>query len=91
VIKSTPGHTPGHQSLLVRLPRTGPVLLSGDMVHLAENWEAKRVPVFNFDQAASLRSMNQMEALMQQTGAKLWINHDFAQSASMPKAPAYIE
>jgi N-acyl homoserine lactone hydrolase len=33
VIVSTPGHTPGHQSLLVRLPKTGAVVLSGDAVH----------------------------------------------------------
>ena len=39
VIISTPGHTPGHQSLLVKLPKTGAVLLSGDAVHFRENWE----------------------------------------------------
>ena len=31
VIKFAPGHTPGHQMLLVRLTNTGPVLLSGDL------------------------------------------------------------
>lgn len=91
VIKSTPGHTPGHQSLFVRLPKTGPVLLSGDMVHFRSNWDAKRVPLFNYDRAASLRSMNEMAAFIERTGAKLWINHDFAQSATLPKLPQYIE
>jgi glyoxylase-like metal-dependent hydrolase (beta-lactamase superfamily II) len=91
IIKATPGHTVGHQVLVVRLPRTGLVVLSGDMVHLTDNWKAKRVPSFNFDQAASVRSMNEIEAYMAKTGAKLWINHDKEQNASLPKAPAYVE
>jgi N-acyl homoserine lactone hydrolase len=91
VIKSTPGHTPGHQSLLVRLPRTGPVLLSGDFVHLKGNWEAKRVPPMNYSIEQSARSMNEMEAFLKMTGAKLWINHDPEQSRAIPRAPAFVE
>lgn len=91
VIKSTPGHTPGHQSLFVRLPRSAPVLLSGDFVHLRANWEAMRVPSINFDREQSLRSMQAMDAFLKQTGARLWINHDFEQSRTVPKEPAYFE
>jgi hypothetical protein len=67
------------------------VVLSGDMVHMTSNWSAKRVPSFNIDQAASARSMRQVEAFMAQTGANLWINHDKEQNASLPKAPASIQ
>jgi N-acyl homoserine lactone hydrolase len=91
VILATPGHTPGHQSLLVRLPRRGPVILSGDMVHLRDNWVNRRVPSFNFDREQSLRSMEKVAAVMEKTGAELWINHDKAESAAIPKAPAYVE
>jgi glyoxylase-like metal-dependent hydrolase (beta-lactamase superfamily II) len=91
IILSTPGHTPGHQSLLVRLPKSGPVVLSGDMVHLQDNWTHRRVPSFNFDVAQSTKSMEKIADLMQRTGAKLWINHDKAQSDAMPKAPQFIE
>lgn len=91
VIKSTPGHTPGHQSLAVRLPKTGLVLLSGDMVHQMANWEAMRAPSFNFNIEQSVRSMKEMDAFMKQSGAKLWINHDMQQNAAIPKAPAYVE
>ena len=91
VIKPTPGHTPGHQSLAVRLPRTGLVLLSGDMVHQTVNWDAKRAPGFNFNVARSVQSMQEVDAFLKQTAAKLWINHDMAQNASIPKAPAYVE
>jgi glyoxylase-like metal-dependent hydrolase (beta-lactamase superfamily II) len=91
VIKSTPGHTPGHQSLFVRLPKTGKVLLSGDMVHQSANWEAMRAPGFNFNVERSVQSMREMDVFMKQTGAKLWINHDMAQNAAIPKAPAWVE
>ena len=88
---ATPGHTPGHQSLLVRLPKRGAVILSGDMVHLQDNWTHRRVPSFNFNREQSLQSMEKIAALMKETGAQLWINHDKAQSDTIPKAPAYIE
>ena len=91
VILATPGHTPGHQSLLVRLPRRGAVILSGDMVHLEENWMARRVPTFNYDRDQSLKSMEKIAGVMRKTGAELWINHDKAQSDAIPKAPAYVE
>ena len=91
IIKATPGHTPGHQSLFVRLPKRAPVLLSGDMVHLRTNWDAKRVPLTNYDRERSLKSMNEMEAFLKQTGAELWINHDPDQSRSVPKEPSFVE
>jgi len=91
ILIATPGHTPGHQSLLVRLPKTGPVVLSGDMVHLQDNWNARRAPSFNFNVEQSMQSMDKVAAIMQKTGAKLWINHDKAQSDAIPKAPKYIE
>jgi glyoxylase-like metal-dependent hydrolase (beta-lactamase superfamily II) len=91
IIKSTPGHTPGHQALFVRLPRSAPVLLSGDFVHFQENWVARRAPVTNFDRERSVRTMEEMDAFLKQTGARLWINHDAEQSQTIPKAPAFVE
>jgi glyoxylase-like metal-dependent hydrolase (beta-lactamase superfamily II) len=37
MIIATPGHTPGHQSLLVKLPKTGALVLSGEAVHFKSN------------------------------------------------------
>jgi len=91
VIKSAPGHTIGHQVLLVRLAQTGPLVLSGDVVHFAGNWNAKRVPPLNFNADQSALSMQMVEQLMARTGAKLWINHDPEQSKTIPKAPAYVQ
>ena len=91
VILSTPGHTPGHQSLLVRLPRSGAVVLSGDMVHFESNWSNRRVPARNFDRDLSARSMERMAAFLAAHNARLWINHDKDQSAAIVHAPAFIE
>lgn len=91
VILATPGHTPGHQSLFVRLPKRGPVILSGDAVHLRDNWVHRRVPAFNYDRAQSLASMEKLAAVMARTGAELWINHDKSESDALPRAPRYVE
>src|SRR6185369_16449736 len=72
VIKATPGHTPGHQSLFVRLPKSQPVLLTGDMVHLVYSWENRVVPGFNYDVEASGRSIDAMKEFARQTGAQVW-------------------
>jgi N-acyl homoserine lactone hydrolase len=45
ILKSTPGHTPGHQSLFLKLAKTGPVVLSGDLYHYPEERSLKRLPV----------------------------------------------
>lgn len=91
VIYSTPGHTPGHQSLLIRLPKTGPVLLSGDAVHFQENWENRRVPARNFNKEQSLASMQKLADILEREHAKLWINHDKASTDALPHAPEFIE
>jgi N-acyl homoserine lactone hydrolase len=91
VIYSTPGHTPGHQSLLVRLRRTGPVVLSGDAVHFRENWENRRVPARNFNKDQSLASMDKLAAIVAKEHATLWINHDKEQTDTLAHAPEYFE
>jgi glyoxylase-like metal-dependent hydrolase (beta-lactamase superfamily II) len=91
VIKPAPGHTPGHQVLVVRLPKTGPVMLSGDMVHLAYSWNNRVVPSFNFDVEQSRRTIDAMKAYTERTGTRLWINHDMEQHASIPKSPRFVQ
>ena len=76
----TPGHTVGHCSLLVRLPETGPVLLSGDVAHNRDNFRCRRVPSFNADREASAASMEKVEGLLRAEKAMMWVNHDTAQS-----------
>ncbi|HVY57955.1 MAG TPA: N-acyl homoserine lactonase family protein [Xanthobacteraceae bacterium] len=90
-ILSTPGHTPGHQSLLVKLPKTGAILLSGDAVHFKSNWENRGVPAGNFDKEKTLASMQRIADVLAQEHAQLWINHDKAQRDTLKMAPEYYE
>jgi N-acyl homoserine lactone hydrolase len=91
VIKSAPGHTPGHQVLFVDLAEYGPVVLSGDLYHFPESRSLKRVPTFNFDAEMTLESMDRVEDFLIETGARLWIEHDIAANALLDKSPAYYE
>jgi N-acyl homoserine lactone hydrolase len=88
---STPGHTPGHQSLLVKLPKTGAVLLSGDAVHFKDNWDHRRVPAGNTSKEQTLASMARLADVMAKEKAQLWINHDKAQADTLKHAPAFYD
>jgi glyoxylase-like metal-dependent hydrolase (beta-lactamase superfamily II) len=90
-IIATPGHTPGHQSLLVKLPKTGAVLLSGDMVHFKSNWDNRGVPVNNDSQEKSKASMEKAAGILAKEKAQLWINHDKAQRDSLKMSPQFFE
>jgi N-acyl homoserine lactone hydrolase len=90
VLKSTPGHTPGHQSLFIRLARTGPVLLTGDLYHYAAERTLKKVPVRdNKEQTEASRAA--IDELLKQTGAQLWIQHDILANAKLKHAPLYYD
>lgn len=78
VIFETPGHTPGHTSLQLQLPETGPVLLTGDLYHRARSRSLSRVPRFNADEAQTLASMEAFEARADALGAKVIIQHERA-------------
>jgi glyoxylase-like metal-dependent hydrolase (beta-lactamase superfamily II) len=90
VIKFTPGHTPGHQSLFLKLPKTGPVLLSGDLYHYPEEITLKRIPGFDFDKDQTAASRAAMEKFVKDQKAQLWIQHDAA-GAKLKKGPQYYE
>jgi len=91
VIISAPGHTPGHQVLLVRLANTGPLVLSGDLYHFQMSRKLRRAPTFNTDAAATFRSMDKVEALIKAEGATLWIEHEKALADTLKMAPAYYD
>lgn len=90
-ILSTPGHTPGHQSLLVKLPKTGAVVLSGDAVHFRDNWDNRRVPSMNTSKDQSAASMQKIADTLGKEKAQLWINHDKAQRDSQKMAPEFYD
>jgi len=90
-ILSTQGHTPGHQSLLVKLPKTGALILTGDLVHFQYMWDNKIVPSFNFNKEQSLASIDRVIKLVAEHKAQLWIGHDKDITARINRAPKFYE
>ena len=86
-----PGHTPGHQLLMINLEKTGQLLISGDLYHTRANRSLRRAPVFNVDPNQTYESMDRVENLLQETGATLWIEHDKELADSLKKAPDFYE
>src|SRR5437016_9406118 len=93
VIIATPGHTPGHQSLFLKLATTGPVLLSGDLYHYpAERTLKDFTPFASLGNAEKeTASKAKVEALLKKEGATLWIQHDIVAYAGLKKSPAYYD
>ena len=90
-ILSAPGHTPGHQVLLLRLKNHGPLLLSGDLYHFVKSREVKATPVFNVNAVQSRESMVKIEEVIVSEGATLWIEHNLALAKSLNLAPAFYD
>jgi glyoxylase-like metal-dependent hydrolase (beta-lactamase superfamily II) len=88
IVLRTPGHTPGHQSLLVKLPQTGNVVLSGDAVHFRENYDAEGVPAFNFDRAQTVASVERLKKIAANLKATVIIQHDARDIDKLPAFPA---
>lgn len=86
-ILRTPGHTPGHQSLLVRLKDKGPVLLSGDAAHFHENYDNDGVPGFNFDRAETIASLERLKQIQKNLKATVIIQHDPRDIGKLPAFP----
>ena len=91
VMKSAPGHSPSHQVLFLKLAKTGPVLLSGDLYHYPEERKLNRVPTTEFNATQTVASRAAIEAFLKNTGAQLWIQHDFNGNAKLKKAPAFYD
>jgi N-acyl homoserine lactone hydrolase len=87
----TPGHTPGHHSLLVKLPTTGAVFISGDLMHFRENYETNGVPWFNFDRAETLASLDRAKKIVANTKAMVIIQHDARDVDKLPVFPASVK
>lgn len=89
-ILSAPGHTIGHQVLLLRLPQTGMVVLSGDLWHFRENRERRGVPAFNWNKEQTLASMDRIERVIADNRARLIIQHDPQDVGALGPLPAIL-
>jgi len=91
ILKLSAGHTPAHQVLFVDLPRTGPVVLAGDLYHYPEERTLNRIPLRDFDKAQTVASRAAMETFLKEKGAQLWIQHDIAAHEKLRKAPEFYD
>jgi N-acyl homoserine lactone hydrolase len=88
---ATPSVSPGNQSLLVKLAKTGAILLSGDVIHFQYGWNHRIVPTNVWDKQKTLASFKRLADVMAQSNAQLWIEHDKAQSDTRRFSPDYYE
>jgi N-acyl homoserine lactone hydrolase len=84
----THGHTPGHQSLKLRLAG-GEVVLAADSCYFCQTLRERRLPRFAFDKEAMLRSLDRLAAL-ERAGARIFFGHDPEFWATVPHAPAAL-
>ena len=90
---ATPGHTLGHMSMLIELPKGPPVLLAGDAADLQENLDDEVAPgtLWQGREAQAVQSIRKLKALAAETGAQIWPNHDMAFYRSLPPFPKACE
>jgi N-acyl homoserine lactone hydrolase len=88
IVLYTPGHTPGHHSLLVKLPQMGNVIISGDAAHFRENYDTDGVPSFNFDHAQTVASLERLKKIAANLKATVIIQHDARDVDKLPVFPA---
>jgi glyoxylase-like metal-dependent hydrolase (beta-lactamase superfamily II) len=91
MILKTPGHTPGHQSLQLKLKKSGVVILSGDLIHTRDNYKFHRVPEMNASRADTLASIDRIRTILKNTQGRLVIQHDPGDFAGLPKFPKYLQ
>lgn len=90
ILKFTPGHTPGHQALYVKLARTGGVVLSGDLWHYAEERTLKRMPKEE-ETTGTPASRESMERFLKDKNAQLWIGHSTSVFRNLVKSPGWYD
>ena len=90
-ILKAPGHTPGHCMLLLRLPKSGPVLITGDLFHQRRSLKERLVPRVNTSRADTLASINRFEGLVKATGARVVIPHERQDFQALPAFPGFLE
>jgi N-acyl homoserine lactone hydrolase len=88
IVLATPGHTPGHHSLLVKLPQTGNVVITGDAAHFRENLDSDGVPAFNFNRAQTVASLERIKKIASNLKATVIIQHDARDVDKLPVFPA---
>lgn len=90
---STPGHTAGHMSLWLEMPKGAPILLCGDAADLRENLEQEIAPGLCWNERSDLAldSIRKLKRLGREEQAELWPNHDMAFYNTLRRFPRFHE
>lgn len=91
VLRSLPGHTPGHQGLFVELRDSGPILLATDIAYSAQDYADAAVRTSNVDLDRSRSSIETAKRIEREHGATVWLHHDLEAQRNIRTAPAYYE
>ena len=91
MIKSAPGHTPGHLVSFLKLKKTRNIVLSEDLYHYAEERTLNRYPTFEFDQEQTRLGCIEVDKFLKRMNAQLWIQHDLQENVKLRKSPSYYE
>ncbi|MFT3989597.1 MAG: N-acyl homoserine lactonase family protein [Aestuariivirga sp.] len=83
----TPGHSPGHQSFLITLPNSGPILLTVDAAYTIDHWNDKALPGFLTSAVESAHSVAKLRRVAEMTGAQVVTGHDPVLWKNFRKAP----
>ncbi|MGO9449566.1 MAG: N-acyl homoserine lactonase family protein [Candidatus Binataceae bacterium] len=88
IMLRTPGHTAGHHSLLVRLPKSGAVILSGDLWHISDQLSDNGVPTITVNRADLLASRDRILTIAAHLKANIIIQHEPSDVSKLPAFPA---
>jgi N-acyl homoserine lactone hydrolase len=93
VVKRWVGHTPGSQMLMVRLPKTGTIILTGDNAYFRENVEKNILPnvVLAYDPPGILRAYEWIRYLQATEQADFFTAHDPDAFKALKKPPEYYD
>jgi glyoxylase-like metal-dependent hydrolase (beta-lactamase superfamily II) len=90
IIKYTPGHTPGHQSVLLNLKQNGPMLLAADSCYTTENIDEDVLPGLVADPIETVRTIQKFR-IMRDQGVQIVTGHDPINWETFKKAPEFYE
>lgn len=91
ILKSAPGHSPDHQVLFVKMAKTGPVVISGDLYHYPEELKLDRLPAADFNPEQTVVSRKVIDQFIKKHHARFWIQHDYKANGRLRKAPQYYD
>jgi N-acyl homoserine lactone hydrolase len=86
ILFPTPGHSAGHQSLLVKLDEQ-PLILVGDAAYSARNLDERVLPAILWNPDAMVDSWEEIERWRDRYGAQLIYTHDLAWKTSVRLGP----